>query len=71
MDKLKSLGFGVEDCTEALKVCGGKLDDAALWLTQNASPVSAVPSLDGSPKHLAIQSPLSFNQLEVGFLLSC
>jgi hypothetical protein len=65
MEKLKSLGFGDEDCSEALKACGGKLDDAALWLTQHASPVSTVASLDGSPKLLMVQSPLSFNQLEV------
>lgn len=38
MQKLSALGFHLEDCNEALKQCNGQLDDAALWLTQNATP---------------------------------
>jgi vacuolar protein sorting-associated protein 13D len=34
--KLRALGFSAEDCASALDKCGGKLDDAALWLTQHA-----------------------------------
>ncbi|CAB3365707.1 Hypothetical predicted protein [Cloeon dipterum] len=34
--KLRALGFSAEDCASALDQCGGKLDDAALWLTQHA-----------------------------------
>lgn len=34
--KLKALGFRAEDCFKALEICGSNLDDAALWLTQNA-----------------------------------
>lgn len=36
--KLTALGFKREDCVTALQNCEGKLDDAALWLTQNAVP---------------------------------
>lgn len=36
--KLVALGFSKEDCQCALRVCNGRLDDAALWLTQNAVP---------------------------------
>ncbi|XP_071050524.1 intermembrane lipid transfer protein Vps13D isoform X2 [Onthophagus taurus] len=39
--KLTALGFTIEDCMHALEYCDQKLDDAALWLTQNAVPSSA------------------------------
>ncbi|KAL6266404.1 hypothetical protein P5V15_003257 [Pogonomyrmex californicus] len=39
--KLVSLGFAEADCRIALDHCDGQLDDAALWLTQNAVPSSA------------------------------
>jgi len=38
---LSALGFRPADCTRALEECGGRLDDAALWLTHNAQPVPA------------------------------
>lgn len=38
VSKLVALGFKTEDCLKALEICEGKLDDAALWLTQNAVP---------------------------------
>lgn len=34
--KLTALGFSIQDCVRALELCDMKLDDAALWLTQNA-----------------------------------
>ena len=43
--KLSALGFAETDCETALDRCDGKLDDAALWLTQNA-----VPSADSGMK---------------------
>lgn len=36
--KLSALGFTEFDCQIALEKCNGHLDDAALWLTQNAIP---------------------------------
>ncbi|XP_025991490.2 vacuolar protein sorting-associated protein 13D isoform X1 [Solenopsis invicta] len=39
--KLITLGFAEADCKIALDHCDGQLDDAALWLTQNAVPISA------------------------------
>ncbi|KAK0083635.1 hypothetical protein PV325_008476 [Microctonus aethiopoides] len=36
--KLSALGFAEIDCEAALDKCNGQLDDAALWLTQNAIP---------------------------------
>ena len=36
--KLSALGFAEVDCETALDKCNGHLDDAALWLTQNAVP---------------------------------
>ncbi|XP_064107510.1 intermembrane lipid transfer protein VPS13D-like isoform X2 [Macrobrachium nipponense] len=41
VEKLSALGFHPTDCTRALDECGGRLDDAALWLTHNAQPVPA------------------------------
>ncbi len=38
VQQLESLGFSREDCSSALKECDGSLDDAALWLTTNATP---------------------------------
>lgn len=38
VQKLVSLGFAAEDCNKALIICNNLLDDAALWLTQNAEP---------------------------------
>lgn len=35
--RLTALGFKTEDCFKALELCNQNLDDAALWLTQNAS----------------------------------
>lgn len=46
--KLTVLGFDKKDCVEALRLCENKLDDAALWLTQNANPVFSYGSNTGS-----------------------
>lgn len=40
VSKLTTLGFTEVDCRTALDHCDGQLDDAALWLTQNAEPSS-------------------------------
>ncbi|EFN79344.1 Vacuolar protein sorting-associated protein 13D [Harpegnathos saltator] len=42
VSKLTTLGFTEVDCRTALDYCDGQLDDAALWLTQNAEPNSEV-----------------------------
>lgn len=47
IDKLVSLGFNMKDCKTALDVSGNQLDEAALWLTQNAEPLSFVSSTGG------------------------
>lgn len=38
VSKLTALGFNRNDCTKALEVCNDQLNEAALWLTQNAEP---------------------------------
>lgn len=38
VDCLIALGFAYTDCETALAVCDGNINDAALWLTQNAMP---------------------------------
>ena len=37
VEKLKNLGFSADDCRTALETCDDNLEEAALWLTQNAS----------------------------------
>lgn len=48
LQKLHALGFIIEDCKLALEVSDNQLDEAALWLTQNAEPLK-------SPSHLQRQ----------------
>lgn len=43
ISKLIALGFIHTDCMKALKICDYELDDAALWLTQNAEPIRHQP----------------------------
>ncbi|RWS05004.1 Vacuolar protein sorting-associated protein 13D-like protein [Dinothrombium tinctorium] len=40
IQKLQTLGFSKDDCIQSLQACHGNLNDAALWLTQNASTVN-------------------------------
>lgn len=58
--RLSGLGFSAEDCTKALDICCGQLDDAALWLTQNAAHV---PDEKGSLSDS--KSTISFDTIEV------
>ncbi|KAF4525446.1 hypothetical protein B566_EDAN016234 [Ephemera danica] len=46
INKLQGLGFSAENCAVALDKCKGKLDDAALWLTQHAPHMEPA-----SPQH--------------------
>ena len=46
--QLMALGFSRPDCQLALEVCQGRLDEAALWLTHNASP-APTPVDEGPP----------------------
>lgn len=49
--QLQALGFRREDCARALSACDGIVDEAALWLTTNASPASAsAPSTPKKPE---------------------
>lgn len=42
--KLSALGFNPNDCSNALEICNNQLDEAALWLTQNAEPTKTSQS---------------------------
>ncbi|KAG1679362.1 Vacuolar protein sorting-associated protein 13D [Nymphon striatum] len=44
VEKLKTLGFDDDDCMKAVEVCDGSLDEAAIWLTQNATPMTPMTS---------------------------
>lgn len=64
MKALSALGFQIEDCNEALKQCNGQLDDAALWLTQNAIPSSVIGHSNGG------ETERMFSRLEVKIMYS-
>ena len=72
VDQLEFLGFAAEDCVTALHECNNNLDDAALWLTQNAQPKpraslatsSSEPSSVTSSSYLSTSS-ISFSSLQV------
>ena len=49
ISQLMTLGFSREDCAFAMSECRGQVNDAALWLTQNASPVKKALSASGDP----------------------
>ncbi|KAB0794994.1 hypothetical protein PPYR_11833 [Photinus pyralis] len=59
--KLEALGFANEDCARALSLWP-KLDDAALWLTQNAVPINNFPS---SQDHNVSKATLAISAIEV------
>ncbi|XP_028966611.1 vacuolar protein sorting-associated protein 13D [Galendromus occidentalis] len=44
VSKLKELGFSHNDCVLALRNCRSQIDEAALWLLQNAEPIKATKS---------------------------
>ena len=46
ISQLEGLGFTRSDCEVALEASSGRLEDAAVWLTQNATPAQ-VKSADG------------------------
>ena len=75
--QLLSLGFSRADCQVALELCKGKLDEAALWLTQNAVPeaVHSESSTEADESIKAVEtryldgSKVSFGSIE--FKSSC
>ncbi|XP_059469653.1 intermembrane lipid transfer protein VPS13D isoform X2 [Neocloeon triangulifer] len=62
VERLCAMGFSAEDCADALDRCGGRMDDAALWLTQHAKHTYS-PSPE-SPSHSS-EGLLKFRQIEL------
>ncbi|XP_071526978.1 intermembrane lipid transfer protein VPS13D [Panulirus ornatus] len=62
VDKLSALGFWQVDCMHALEECGGRLDDAALWLTHRAKPMPA-PTV--APDDMNKNSAINFHAVEI------
>ncbi len=76
VSQLAAMGFSRSDCHFALTECKGNVNDAALWLTQNATPEAAANSLGaiGGEPDSAISaesstylkgSSLSFSNIEL------
>ncbi|GAB0099028.1 Vacuolar protein sorting-associated protein 13D [Sergentomyia squamirostris] len=51
--KLTTLGFKRTDCIRALEICSNELDDAALWLTQNAEPMKMISGQARGPLEIS------------------
>ena len=72
LGKLMDLGFPSSSCQEALTVCDGHLDEAALWLTQHSQPVTSGDNADvfrvlttpSSPKYFFEGTNVSFTSFE-------
>lgn len=62
VEKLSALGFQEVDCRHALEECGGRLDDAALWLTHHAHPLPA-PTLPTT--NTTQDKAINFHAIEV------
>lgn len=41
IQKLCGLGFSAKDCATALSMCDGRLEQAALWLTENSMAINS------------------------------
>lgn len=61
--KLSALNFTQEDCMKALECNENKLDDAALWLTQNAISIS------GYGRNENVKKPFRLSAVEVNFYI--
>lgn len=48
---LTALGFKYQDCVQAMELCENRLDDAAIWLTQNAKDLADVGDKTGLNVH--------------------
>lgn len=56
VDRLQGLGFLADDCRIALQACDGNLEEAALWLTQNASASEdPAPTMENRMKIRAVE----------------
>ena len=61
LGKLMDLGFPSSSCEEALTVCNGHLDEAALWLTQHCQPMTDRLT---KPKYFLEGTNVSFTSFE-------
>ena len=64
ISQLTALGFSREDCALALTECRGQVNEAALWLTQNASPVKTAAA-----SAAAAEQPVAFGSQQSGSYL--
>merc|ERR1719232_1634655 len=67
VQQLTCLGFSSEDCLEALHNCNNKIDDAALWLTQNAQTQEAKSPMSISSEKTSYlsNSSISFSSINL------
>lgn len=63
--QLSSLGFTDNDCSLALEKCNGDLEEAAIWLTQNALALTSYARKYENTEFSLQQSALKYEEAEV------
>ncbi|CAN7986722.1 unnamed protein product [Ixodes hexagonus] len=67
VDRLREMGFTYEDCVRGLEECKGNVDEAAIWLTQNA----AIDLLADSPEQNLTKRSVDVSAIELKVSYFC
>ncbi|XP_054931274.2 intermembrane lipid transfer protein VPS13D isoform X1 [Dermacentor andersoni] len=73
IDSLLEMGFSREDCLRSLEACSGNLNDAALWLTQNAATSTCLSTAMSTSQTVVAKQDIvvSAVELKVSYFCLC
>ncbi|CAN8016602.1 unnamed protein product [Ixodes persulcatus] len=69
VDSLREMGFTYEDCIRGLEECKGNVDEAAIWLTQNAAIDLLASPAEQNPTKRSVD--VSAVELKVSYFCLC
>lgn len=69
VDSLREMGFTYEDCIRGLEECKGNVDEAAIWLTQNAAIDLLAGPAEQNPTKRSVD--VSAVELKVSYFCLC
>ncbi|KAM7310382.1 vacuolar protein sorting-associated protein 13D isoform X1 [Ixodes scapularis] len=69
VDSLREMGFTYEDCVRGLEECKGNVDEAAIWLTQNAAIDLLAGPAEQNPTKRSVD--VSAVELKVSYFCLC